>query len=167
MENENEGMKSYDFDNETETLEQQIRANVAPVGAEPELEPELTPLADKNATILKSLDFKRVFNDLLLEVHDVESSLYKTQEDFTNVLLKRGIEINPQGMYKYLDLIMTRLMKIYTVKRMCMSLGMHSEYDKILDHELGLVYGPGANRSNFSHSGKVVGEAENGIFHQT
>ena len=156
-----EGMKSFDFD-EMELLEQQAKANVEPIAEAEEDEYAPTPMADLNKGILGSINHRKMFNDLLLEVHDVESSLNTIQESFTEALLKRGIPVNPQDMYRHLDLTVTRLMKVYSLKRMCMSLGLHIEYDKILDHELGLIYGPGANRRSQNYSGRVVGEANNG-----
>jgi hypothetical protein len=91
-----------------------------------------------NATTQK--DLQDLYNDVFLSVYDIESALQKSSESFTNVLVERGIEVNPQTMLKKVDLINTRILTANIVKRLCMGLGLHGEYDTILNRELDLIY---------------------------
>jgi hypothetical protein len=101
-----------------------------------------TPLADKNKLLMGNpVNFEKFFNDLLLEVCEVEKGFHSIQEKFTQALLSQGVEMNPQGVYQNMDLILTRMVKILMVKRMASVLGLHQEYDDILAQELNLAYG--------------------------
>lgn len=89
-----------------------------------------------------SQDYEQLFNDIFLEIYDVEYALNRSTEKYTEVLLKRGIEVNATAVYQHVDMITTRLMKINTIKRLCNAFGLHGELDTILEKELSLMYSP-------------------------
>ena len=104
-----------------------------------ELTEEGVILAKQPQTV-PSLDFEKLFNEIFLEVFDVESGLDRAMENYTKVLLSRGIDVNPSGVYQQIELIQTRLTKLNIVKRLCSALGLIDEMDRILEHEMGLIY---------------------------
>lgn len=105
----------------------------------------------KQETYTPSLDYEKFFNSLFLEVYDVESGLDRAMENYTKILLKRGIEVNPSALYQQIEFMTTRLTKLTIVKRICMALGLIDEMDNILDREMGLIY-----QSNQSSPAKPV-----------
>lgn len=86
------------------------------------------------------------FTNLFVEVYDVQSGFEQATENYTKVLLERGLEINPQELYSQVQLMARRYMKLAMVKRLCHAMGLSGEMDKILEREMDLVYN--SNRSS-------------------
>jgi hypothetical protein len=86
------------------------------------------------------LNYDLLFSNIFVEVFDIEKAFDKAITDFTNILLKRGIQANPKDLYSQMDMMLTRLMKIYVAKRMCVNLGLHEEANNIIANEMELVY---------------------------
>jgi len=99
-----------------------------------------TPMADENQIINRTLNHEKFFHDLFLEVLDFERGFDKSKVSFTTALLNQGADFNPQGIYRYIEMVNERLSRIHIVKRLCMSLGLAVEMDAIVDHELQLIY---------------------------
>mgnify|MGYP000119331339 CR=1 FL=1 len=122
-------------------------------------EREITPLAEENNKIAKNIDYLDFYNKLLLEVCDIERGLHDIQKSFTEALLRRGININPQAAYQQLTLATSRMVKILVAKRMVMAFGLQGEYDTIMEHEMNLVYGnPQVNKPQRTATVPIVGE---------
>lgn len=106
----------------------------------------------------KIADYERFFMEVFLEVYEVERGFYQAKGNYTEILLKRGIEVNPQEMYSNLELLVGRATKLMIIKRLCPALGLVSEMDEILKKEMDLIYRErGKSDPHFEHS---VGEAE-------
>ena len=100
-----------------------------------------TPMAEENYKINASkVLWEKAFHDIYLEMYDFDSGYIKSRESFTRALLNVGSHESPTEIYKLLDSVTTRLQKIHVIKRICCFLGLHNEMDKIIEHEMNLMY---------------------------
>ena len=108
------------------------------------------------------LDYESFFQELFLEVYDIEHGFDKAVEKYTEVLVSRGIRVNPQLVYNQIEMMLSRVTKIYIVKRLCPALGLISEQDLILQNELELMYKTPMLRQQppKRKPSKLVGEAD-------
>ena len=131
--------------------------------ARPELEPQ-KPLPPPS--VGPRLDYADFFIQLFLEVYDIEKGYDTAVEEYTKVLLARGIEVNPQLIYNQVDLFTSRLTKVVMVKRLCSGLGLIGEQDIILQRELDLLYGPPARLKEppaaYQYGQRAAGEIKKG-----
>jgi len=106
-------------------------------------EPEPTPMAEENRQILDNCnitDYEKAYHKIFLEVIDISKGFHFSKESFTSALLNGGSHENPQELYEYMDLLISRLEKMHVVKRLCGMLGLHSEMEEILTNEMNLIY---------------------------
>lgn len=101
-------------------------------------------------------DFQDLFVSIFLEFYDVESGLDRAKEEFTEALLKQGVEANFHQVYSYVDNITVRMSKISAVKRLLYMMGLHREFDSIMQKEIDLIYS--TREKTIIPSGKIVGE---------
>jgi hypothetical protein len=87
-----------------------------------------------------SINYESFFNDIFLEVYDIERGLDRAMGQYTKILLQRGVDVNPSSVYQQIELIQTRLVKLTIVKRLCTAFGLIDEMDRVLDHEMTLIY---------------------------
>jgi hypothetical protein len=93
-----------------------------------------------NRIELNSVNFEELYCQILLEVLNVESGLQNAAESFRRILITRGLEVNPDIIFTKVDLINTRVLLASIVKQLCNGLGLHAEYEQILQRELDLIY---------------------------
>lgn len=126
------------------------------------IECEPTPMQDENAKINTSPVFwEKAFVDLFLEVLDLDTGYNNAKEGYTRALLESGSKINPHDMYQFIDLLQVRVGRIHIIKRVCNFLGLHEEMEKIIEHELNLIYKHPSGNSNkitFSTTSPIAGE---------
>ena len=130
-------------------------------GEEGENGGEATPLKKDNEKILGTCsisDYEKAFHKIFLELLDYGKGLHNAKESFTTALLNTGSRENPQDVYEFMDLFSSRIEKIHIVKRLCVMLGLHSEMDAIINHEMELIYNrPSKPRKSFvMDSGGIV-----------
>ena len=99
-----------------------------------------TPMAAENKAIGRTMDHEKFFHDLFLEVLDFEKGFDNAKVSLTTALLNQGADFNPQGVYGYIGMLNERLVRIHIVKRLCMAIGLATEMDSIIDHEMQLIY---------------------------
>ena len=99
-----------------------------------------TPMAEDTKEINTKVFWEKAFYDLIFEILDFDLGFTNAKSNFTNALLNAGSQYNPQGVYQLFDLVTTRLERIHIVKRICNFLGLHGEMEKILEHEMELIY---------------------------
>ena len=99
-----------------------------------------TPMAEENHKINSKILWEKAFHDIYLETYDFDNGYVQSKESFTKALLNSGAHESPIDLFRYLDQLTTRLQKIHTIKRVCCFLGLHDEMDKIVDHEMNLMY---------------------------
>ncbi len=126
-------------------------------------ETELEETVKEKPVLPKSANYERFFQELFLEIYDIERGFSEATESYTDILLKRGVEVNPQGLYKQVELVLNRMVKLHIVKRLCPGLGLISEQDEIVQKELELIYGTPIikQKSQLNQPNKTFGEAEN------
>lgn len=115
----------------------------------------------------KEVDYQDMFNNLYLQIYDLQKAFYVSKEKFTQGLLNQGIQANPEDLYKNIEMILTRLTTVSLVKDLCHHLGLISEYDTILEKELGLIYRSNgtpakAKPDSFSFSNQTPGDVHEG-----
>ena len=88
----------------------------------------------------ENVNFEELYSQILLEVLNVERGLQNAAEGFRRILITRGIDVNPDIIFTKIDLINTRVLIASVVKQLCFGLGLHSEYETILNRELDLIY---------------------------
>jgi hypothetical protein len=120
---------------------------------------EETPMAKENRKLSGSLDYEREFHRIFLDIYDLEDGYVRAKESYTNALLNNGMQVNPQDLYGFTDMVLQRLAKIRTIKRMCMLLGLHVEMDGIVEHELNLIYN--SRKAGSPSTGMIVGDIRN------
>lgn len=117
-------------------------------------EETLTPLAEENKKILSSRHYSDLFYEIYLEMFDLEKSFMDSQQHYTDILLRRGIDVNPEKLYKTIEMALTRITRILMVKRLCHGLGLHAEVDQVVSKELDLIYRiPNTDKSNIPSPG--------------
>jgi len=121
---------------------------------------EPTPMYEENKKINTGIGWEKAYHELILEILDFDLGLVKAKTSFTNALLNAGVQYNPQQVYQVMELIATRLERIHIVKRMCNFIGLQNEMDKIIEHEMELIYRtPQYNRlKNVDLTNPVAGE---------
>ena len=110
---------------------------------EEEDEYELTSDSEKNKKILSDCtisEYEREFHRIFLGLLDFGKAYHNSKQDFTAALLNTGSKENPQDIYSFIDMMSSRLEKIYIIKRMCAVLGLHNEMDRILEAEMDIIY---------------------------
>jgi hypothetical protein len=132
-----------------ENIKNNINSKIASVLVEKvKLEKEFIPIAEatlnkeNNEKInMSEVIWEKAFHDIFLEILDFDSGYNKAKVSYTNALLGSGSHVNPHdGLYPFIDMLTTRLERIHIVKRICNYLGLHSEMEKIIEHELNLIY---------------------------
>ena len=99
-----------------------------------------TPMSEENKLIASSIVWEKAFTDLFFEILDFDLGFNDSKINFTNALLNSGSQYNPQNVYQLIELITNRLERIHIVKRLCNFLGLQNEMEKIVEHELELIY---------------------------
>ena len=130
---------------------------------EKEKEEELTtPMAEENHKINSSIVWEKAFQDIYLETYGFDIGFTQSKEKFTQELLNNGSHESPTDLFKFLDMLTTRLQKIHVIKRVCCFLGLHNEMDKIIEHEMCLIYQhPGVFKEPKTRSVVIAGETRN------
>ena len=109
-----------------------------------------------------------MFNDLYLGVFDIQKAYHVSTGNFTDGLLKQGIQVNPEDLYAEVERILTRLTTVSIVKDLCSHLGLIHEYDAILEKEMNLIYrqnGPTKKEKSqpaFTFHNQTPGDTKNG-----
>ncbi len=99
-----------------------------------------SPMAEENKKILQSKNYESDFHNIFLELLDIGKGYHKAKESFTDALLKTVSQENPQNVYQYMDFLTQRFESIHVIKRLCALYGLHDEMDRILEHEMMLIY---------------------------
>lgn len=100
-----------------------------------------TAKEEDNQKISKSyVIWEKAFHDLFLEILDFDTGYNSAKTSYTTALLDTGSHENPQMLYQFLDMLTSRMERIHIVKRLCSYLGLHHEMDRIIEHELNLIY---------------------------
>lgn len=86
------------------------------------------------------INFANIFYEIFMEMYDQGVGFEKATNTLTQKLLNEGVEANPQDAYAYVELVASRLSRISATKRLCLAMGLQSEYDDILRRELDLIY---------------------------
>lgn len=78
---------------------------------------------------------------LYLDVFNADKAHMDIAGEIKEIMNRNGIEVNTDDVDKMLSDTQDRMLKVYLAKNMCLSLGMHREWDaEILSRELDLVY---------------------------
>jgi len=134
------------------------------IGDKP-IEDDKTPMLEENEAIQNKsaiVQYQKNFQELFLEIHDLDKGYALAKEGFTNALLSGGSNSNPQEVYQYIDMLTTRMEKIHIIRRICAMVGLQGDLDKIIDYELELLY-----RSRQAPVRKTTTELSNPIAGET
>ena len=85
-------------------------------------------------------NYEKLFREIINDVYSIELALHTTRDKVVEKLLADGVQASPKDAFEYLNMLHTRLIKISTVKRICMAYGLQGEMDKIIDAEMSLLY---------------------------
>lgn len=105
--------------------------------------------------------FEKVFEDIVKQVVDVETGLQNTVDKTVEDFISKGINIDPKGLFDFINLAESRIVKIMVAKQLCMAMGLQAEMDRILEKELELAYSKPAEKSSFITKFAGEGNAEN------
>lgn len=124
--------------------------------------------ATRNILTIKNKQeyYKTVFNSILLELFDMQSSWEVTKTNYTEALLNQGVTVDPKELYSFMDMATRRMAKLHVMKHLALSFGLVDMYDKIMEKEIGLIYtdsrpwnkdlNPNNNRAHHSSSGQDI-----------
>ena len=90
--------------------------------------------------LIRQRDLMGMFNEIFLESYDLEVAFDKSSTKYTDLLIERGISVNPQAVFSLIDMVLTRLQRVAVVKRLAFAMGLQDEYDQIIHRELDIIY---------------------------
>lgn len=126
--------------------EQKVDENFKPQLKEPPAPP--APPTEKYSLHMDAEDmfvtqkrWSKLVAGLYLDVFNADKSLADISVEIKNIMNRNGIEVNTDDVDKLLESTQDRMLRIFLAKNMCLSLGMHREWDsEILSRELDLLY---------------------------
>jgi hypothetical protein len=93
-----------------------------------------------------SPNYGDVYTEIMLDVFSIEHGFASAMENFTQALLNRGIQVNPDTVYAHIDQVHVRMIRLMITKRLCWAMGLAGEMDQILQHEMSMIYRPASYR---------------------
>ena len=114
-----------------------------PSGEDPVLvedQDELTSVGHKKHMSLEPGDvrgfYTSLFFDMFVESLDIDMAFEEAKETFVEALVTKGIQVNADQALAVLGLMKDRAIRVASLKRMVTAMGLHNEYDRLLDLEL-------------------------------
>lgn len=158
-----------DFTEEIESLKDELRQDFKDILLESgfsadQVENEIKTLfsseVEKSIPLAATkVNFKDLFEQIFLEILQVETGFGAACDSLRSVFLNNGIKINPDQLFARVDLVSTRLSMASIVKQLCYGLGLQDEYARILEHELNVIY---KSRLQSNSTSTIAGESDDG-----
>lgn len=97
--------------------------------------------------------------ELIMHIHSLEEKFKESQETIVNTYLQEGINVNPQALFAYCDIIHSKAIRMFITRKICELIGMNSnDSDLIFLKELDAIYSIPSSPSKVYKPPVVVGE---------